>query len=454
MIRLNTTTRSLRAFLAGAITTSQLPITVGYSDGTTANYSGAAQLTLTNSATPVTICAAPAASTIRDIDYIAVSNTDTAAATVTVQVNDNGTFYEQVKATLQPGRQLVYTHAQGWNVGPTDATPLPASPTASVGLAAVNGTASTYMRSDAAPALSQAISPTWSGNHTFSNPITGSVTGSSGSTTGNAATATALQTARTINGVSFDGTANITIPGANPTGTVGLAAVNGVAATFMRSDGAPVLSQAITPTWTGAHIFSNTVALNAGVTLGDASGDALTINSNTASIPNNLNFSTGKVGIGGAPVGKLSVVTTSSGGSTTGAWDAAVLVVSPNATSSTGAALAFGYNTGGSGESQIMSLQPSVAWKSLNIYSAGLIFSPALGIKSAEFGTDGHFHMTAGKFYPSAPTAVTQSNTAIYGGSGAPNNANGADGDIYFRSDGGALTTIYQRRAGAWVGII
>ncbi len=31
------------------------------------------------------------------------------------------------------------------------------------------------------------------------------------STTGNAATATALQTARTINGVSFDGTANITI---------------------------------------------------------------------------------------------------------------------------------------------------------------------------------------------------------------------------------------------------
>ena len=36
-------------------------------------------------------------------------------------------------------------------------------------------------------------------------------TGSSGSTTGNAATATALQTARTINGVSFNGTANITV---------------------------------------------------------------------------------------------------------------------------------------------------------------------------------------------------------------------------------------------------
>lgn len=38
------------------------------------------------------------------------------------------------------------------------------------------------------------------------------------STTGNAATATKLQTARTIGGVSFDGTANINLPGVNATG--------------------------------------------------------------------------------------------------------------------------------------------------------------------------------------------------------------------------------------------
>ena len=37
-------------------------------------------------------------------------------------------------------------------------------------------------------------------------------------TTGNAATATALETARTIGGVSFDGTANINLPGVNATG--------------------------------------------------------------------------------------------------------------------------------------------------------------------------------------------------------------------------------------------
>lgn len=45
--------------------------------------------------------------------------------------------------------------------------------------------------------------------------------------------------------------------GANPTGTVGLTAVNGSALTYVRSDGAPALSQAIVPTWTGLHTFTN-----------------------------------------------------------------------------------------------------------------------------------------------------------------------------------------------------
>ena len=45
--------------------------------------------------------------------------------------------------------------------------PLAANPTARLGLAAINGTASTFMRSDASPALDQGIVPTWSGSHTF-----------------------------------------------------------------------------------------------------------------------------------------------------------------------------------------------------------------------------------------------------------------------------------------------
>jgi hypothetical protein len=48
-----------------------------------------------------------------------------------------------------------------------------ANPSASVGLAVVNGSATTWMRSDAAPALSQAIAPTWTGPHSWALPLLG-----------------------------------------------------------------------------------------------------------------------------------------------------------------------------------------------------------------------------------------------------------------------------------------
>ena len=65
-----------------------------------------------------------------------------------------------------------------------------------------------------------AVDQTIAGTKTFSKPIVGSVTGSSGSCTGNAATATKLAAARTIalsgavtgTATAFDGSGNITIP--------------------------------------------------------------------------------------------------------------------------------------------------------------------------------------------------------------------------------------------------
>ncbi len=47
---------------------------------------------------------------------------------------------------------------------------------------------------------------------------TGTMALTSSDITGNAATATALETARTIGGVSFDGSANINLPGVNTSG--------------------------------------------------------------------------------------------------------------------------------------------------------------------------------------------------------------------------------------------
>ena len=46
------------------------------------------------------------------------------------------------------------------------------------------------------------------------------------------------------------------------------------------------------------------------------------------------------------------------------------------------------------------------------------------------------------------------SRSAIRSGTGVPSNAKGSNGDFYLRQDGGAGTTIYHKRAGAWVGIV
>lgn len=56
--------------------------------------------------------------------------------------------------------------------GITD-SPVGANPTAAVDLTAVNGTATTFMRSDAAPVLSVTITPTWTGTHAWITSIVG-----------------------------------------------------------------------------------------------------------------------------------------------------------------------------------------------------------------------------------------------------------------------------------------
>jgi hypothetical protein len=94
------------------------------------------------------------------------------------------------------------------------------------------------------------------GSLTVTNPITGSVTGSSGSTTGNAATATTLQTARNINGVSFNGSADITVTAAAGTLT-GSTLASGVTASSLTSVG----------TLSSLAVTGNATLSNAGATL-------------------------------------------------------------------------------------------------------------------------------------------------------------------------------------------
>jgi hypothetical protein len=100
-----------------------------------------------------------------------------------------------------------------------------------------------------------------------------SITGSSASCTGNSATATILATARTIGGVSFNGSANINLPGVNTAGnqnTTGTASnVTGTVAIANGGTGATTAANAATNLGLGTgntpkflNVFGERVALN------------------------------------------------------------------------------------------------------------------------------------------------------------------------------------------------
>jgi len=84
--------------------------------------------------------------------------------------------------------------------------------------------------------------------------VTGNTSGSSGSCTGNAATATILQTSRTIAGVSFDGSANISLNNNAITNGAGYITSSGTAALAQGLTGTPSIT---VNTVTSSHINSS-----------------------------------------------------------------------------------------------------------------------------------------------------------------------------------------------------
>lgn len=96
-----------------------------------------------------------------------------AAANHTAPVS-NGTVYAATTlpaCTDSAGNHLNFDQASNtFSCGTTSSAAgnTPGNPTASAGLSAVNGSATTFMRSDGAPALDQSIAPIWLGVHTWS----------------------------------------------------------------------------------------------------------------------------------------------------------------------------------------------------------------------------------------------------------------------------------------------
>lgn len=122
------------------------------------------------------------------------------------------------------------------------ATPIGANPSATATTAPVNGAATTYMRSDAAPA----VAATTFGGQSVGPGGTAGVQGNGAKIQLSTGTTTTGHCAEyDLNGNTIDnGTPCGGAAGANPTATASDTAVNGVATTFMRSDGAPAVQKA------------------------------------------------------------------------------------------------------------------------------------------------------------------------------------------------------------------
>lgn len=77
----------------------------------------------------------------------------------------------------------------------------------------------------------------------------------------------------------------------------------------------------------------------------------------------------------------------------------------------------------------------------------------AFATERLRISTNGNINISNGKLYPPSDAAALQTSAAIYAGNGAPNNANGANGDFYLRGDGTVAgnTIVYHKEGGAWV---
>ena len=145
-------------------------------------------------------------------------------------------------------------------------------------------------------------------------------------------------------------------------------------------------------TFTQAQTFSTPIAVGSGGTgLTSLTAGYIPYGNGTSAFASSagLFFDGNNLGIGtNSPVGRLSVFSTTSLNSSITSWNNAYSVFGPNANSTTGAALALGYNTT-LDQAELVSLAPGVAWKPLKILSSGLIFSSKSGVEAARIFDSG-----------------------------------------------------------------
>jgi hypothetical protein len=103
MLILDATTKSIVVAMSGVAATTNPDFTAAYADNNGTTFTEGANDGALNGTSSVTLVAAPAASTRRTVKTITIENRDTAAVTLTVSYNNNGTLRTIVKVTLQVG---------------------------------------------------------------------------------------------------------------------------------------------------------------------------------------------------------------------------------------------------------------------------------------------------------------------------------------------------------------
>ncbi len=119
----------------------------------------------------------------------------------------------------------------------------------------------------------------------------------------------------------------------------------------------------------------------------------------------------------------------------------------------------YGFNLRDIGsQASVAVIQAGTNVTALTIHSGDLFngpgtVTPAWTNGPVTFGTGIRLNGEYRRFAPGTPAGAAQTGV-LSCVTGVPSNGDGANGDLCWRTDGGAGTTIYQRRAGAWVGIV
>lgn len=123
MIILDATTKSIDFLLAGNVTANQLQWNSSYVDITSSSFGPLASDGTSNNTTAVTLVAAPASSTQRQVKFLSIYNSDTANAIVTVRLNSNGNFRTLFTAVLYPKESVKYVDGVGFQIMSANGAP-------------------------------------------------------------------------------------------------------------------------------------------------------------------------------------------------------------------------------------------------------------------------------------------------------------------------------------------